>query len=68
MLDRRFEISLLTLRDPAPFRIKKFHDVTTSKLINAATLKLIKVSKEFHDRFTAIDPKFLSSTLIQRRA
>ena len=34
---------------------------------NATILKLIDVSKDFQDRFTANYPKFLSSTLIQRK-
>ena len=39
--------------------------VTASKSINATILKLVKIQKQSHDRFTANDPKFLSNTLIQ---
>ena len=34
---------------------------------NAAILETIKISKNCHGRFTANYPKFLSSTLIQRK-
>ena len=56
-------------RSPSLFwlSIHKFNDVTASKLMITANLKTIKASKNCHGRFTANDPKFLSSTTIQRK-
>ena len=44
-----------------------FDDFTAPTLINAAILKLIKISKKCHNRFTANYLKLLSCTLIPRK-
>ena len=45
----------------------KFSMNSFKKNINAAILKISKISKDFHGRFTAKYPKFLSSYSIQRK-
>ena len=46
------------------FQIYKLNDVKPLYIMNAAALKLIKISKNFHGRFTAKHAQFLSSHLI----
>lgn len=47
--------------------IQKFDEITASNIINAAILKIIKISQNLHGRITSRQIKLLSSYSVQRK-